>query len=142
MTIVVGYIPSPEGSAAFEQAAEIARGGRHKLLVINTGHHGNNAHPNFAAAQDLDAIDAELDQARIDHEIRQSGGPESAAEVILSAADEVDADLIVIGLRRRSPVGKIISGSTAQAILLDARCPVLSVKPRQRLFQQPDLGPT
>lgn len=135
MTIVVGYIPSPEGSAAFEHAREIARDGRHKVLVINTGHHGNNSHPNFAASQDLDAIDAELTEAGIDHEIRQSGGSESAAEVLLTAADEVDADLIVIGLRRRSPVGKIISGSTAQAVLMDAHPPVLSVKPRQRFFQ-------
>jgi nucleotide-binding universal stress UspA family protein len=134
MIIVVGYIPSAEGSAAFEQARELARTGGHKLVVINTGHHGNNAHPNFASAQDLDAIDADLTDAGIEHEIRQSGGPTSAAETILAAADESDAGLIVIGLRRRSPVGRIISGSTAQAILIDARCPVLSVKPGQALL--------
>lgn len=135
MNIVVGYIPTPEGSAAFEHARELARAGHHRLVVINTGHHGNNAHPNFADSQDLDAVDAELTELGIDHEIRQLGGPESAAEVILTAAEESDAGLVVIGLRRRSPVGKIISGSTAQAVLLDARCPVLSVKPRQRYLQ-------
>ncbi|QGN33113.1 universal stress protein [Microlunatus sp. Gsoil 973] len=134
MIIIVGYIPSPEGSAAFEQARELARGG-HDLVVINTGHHGNNAHPNFASAQDLDAVDAELTEAGINHEIRQPAGRTSAAEVILAAADELDAGLIVIGLRRRSPVGKIISGSTAQAILVDARCPVLSVKPGQAVLK-------
>jgi nucleotide-binding universal stress UspA family protein len=50
------------------------------------------------------------------------------AEEILSVAAEVDADLIVIGVRRRSPLGKLVTGSTAQQILLDATCAVLAVK--------------
>jgi nucleotide-binding universal stress UspA family protein len=132
MNIVVGYIPTPEGSAAFEHARETARSGPHRLVVVNTGHHGNNAHPDFATPQDLDAIDTELAGAGIDHEILQPAGSDSAAEAILAAADDTGADLIIIGLRRRSPVGKIITGSTAQAVLIDANCPVLSVKPGQR----------
>ena len=46
----------------------------------------------------------------------------------MAVADEVDADMIVIGLRRRTPVGKLIMGSNSQSILLDASCPVLAVK--------------
>ena len=46
------------------------------------------------------------------------------------SANETDADLIVIGLRRRTPVGKLILGSNAQRILLDAPCAVLAVKGR------------
>ena len=51
-----------------------------------------------------------------------------ASEEIVRAADEARADLIVIGLRHRSPVGKLLMGSTAQSVLLDAECPVLAVK--------------
>ena len=43
-------------------------------------------------------------------------------------ANEVDADFIVIGLRRRTPVGKLLLGSNAQRILLEASVPVLAVK--------------
>ena len=50
------------------------------------------------------------------------------AEDLISIAERVAAELIVIGLRRRSPVGKLILGSNAQRILLDAHCPVLAVK--------------
>jgi nucleotide-binding universal stress UspA family protein len=50
------------------------------------------------------------------------------AEDLISIAEEVEAELIVIGLRRRTPVGKLILGSNAQRILLDASCPVLAVK--------------
>ena len=52
------------------------------------------------------------------------------AEDLISIAETSDAALIVIGLRRRTPVGKLILGSNAQRILLDAPCPVLAVKVR------------
>jgi len=49
-------------------------------------------------------------------------------EALIAVAKETSADFIVIGLRRRTPVGKLILGSNAQRILLEAPCPVLAVK--------------
>ncbi len=126
--IVVGYIPTPQGVAALEAAVDLARltGGR--VTVVNTGHNGNYADPAFATAQDMDTIDLQLANAEIPHEVRQPTEGRSAADEILVVAGEIGADLIVIGVRRRSPVGKLVTGSTAQQILLDAECAVLSVK--------------
>ena len=131
MNIVVGYLPTREGTTAFDHALSLARREGGKLVVVNAGRNGDNSDPSFASAADLDAIAAELDDAGVDHEVRQSTTTVSAAEAIIDTASDVSADLIVIGLRRRSPVGKVITGSTAQAVLLDASCPVLAVKPGQ-----------
>jgi nucleotide-binding universal stress UspA family protein len=128
VTVVVGYIPTEEGLAAVDHAIELAQRDNAQLVVVNTGHHGDNSHPLFATAQDLDALDARLQEIGLEHEIRQPTGGNSAAYEILATATELAAELIVIGIRRRSPVGKLVTGSTAQQILLDADCAVLAVK--------------
>ena len=127
-SIVVGYIPSPEGIAAFERAKEEAQLRSEPLIVVNTGQDGNYASPLFASAEDIDAIQAELAAAGISHEMLQPTNGVTAAEEILRVAKERAAGLIVIGIRRRSPVGKLLLGSTAQQVLLDAPCAVLAVK--------------
>jgi nucleotide-binding universal stress UspA family protein len=95
---------------------------------MNTGVGDNYATPSFATPQDLDAIRAQLSDAGIDHEVLQPTNGLSPADEILMAAAAHDATRIVIGIRRRSPVGKLFTGSTAQQVLLEADCPVLAVK--------------
>jgi len=58
----------------------------------------------------------------------QSETVHDAADFVLQAEQEHDVSLIVVGLRRRSRVGKLIMGSIAQRILIEADCPVLAVK--------------
>ena len=131
-TILVGYTPTPEGTAALARATlEAKQQGAH-LAVLNTGKDGNYNDPVFATEQDIDAVDAQLTDADIPHSIHRPNDDLSAADSILNAAHDLAADLIVIGLRRRSPVGKLITGSTAQEVLLGADCPVLTVKAPQR----------
>ena len=51
------------------------------------------------------------------------------ADELLKAMDRADADLLVIGIRHRSPVGKLLLGSVSQQLLLECPKPVLAVKP-------------
>jgi nucleotide-binding universal stress UspA family protein len=49
-------------------------------------------------------------------------------EDLLAYAREQNVDEIVIGIRKRSRMGKLLFGSTAQFLILNAHCPVLTVK--------------
>ena len=128
MTIVVGYIPRPEGLAAVDAAIVEAERRGERLVVVNTGHHGDNTDPSYAAPQDLDALDAQLTARGVEQLVGGCPATGRLADLVLDAADDVKATLLVIGLRRRSPLGKLITGSTAQQVLLDATCDVLAVK--------------
>ncbi|RJK96288.1 universal stress protein [Vallicoccus soli] len=130
MTIVVGYVPKAEGRAALRRAAEEARLRRTKLVVLNSHRGGRDldAEENARSEAELARVGEELAAAGVEHEVRQLVRGLEPAEDLIAVAEEESADFIVIGLRRRSPVGKLILGSNAQRILLDAPCPVLAVK--------------
>jgi nucleotide-binding universal stress UspA family protein len=129
-SIVVGYVPKAEGRAALRRAADEARLRNLRLVVINS-HRGGREFDREDAIEseaELDEVRSELDKAGVENEVRQLVRGLDPAEDLISVAEELDAELIVIGLRRRSPVGKLILGSNAQRVLLDAACPVLAVK--------------
>jgi nucleotide-binding universal stress UspA family protein len=125
-TVVVGYVPKPEGNAAVRAAVAEAQLRSADLLVVSSQRGGDDE--SGAAEQELESVRAVLDESGVAYEVRQVGGGFEPAEDLLSIAEASSAELIVIGLRRRSPVGKLILGSNAQRILLDAHCPVLAVK--------------
>lgn len=127
-TIVTGYVPTPEGEAALEWAIDHAAATDAALVVV--ARLGGAVEVGVSEEQELDALDARLDGAGISHEIFQFSGSAGAADSILDHAGRTRADLVVIGQRRRSPVGKLVMGSTSQRILLEADCPVVAVKPR------------
>jgi nucleotide-binding universal stress UspA family protein len=130
MAIVVGYVPRAEGKAALRRAAEEARLRNVRLIVINSNRGGGHLDDEDAVEheRELAEVRAQLDAEGIDNEVRQLVRGMDPAEDLIAVADETSADFIVIGLRRRTPVGKLILGSNAQRILLEAQCPVLAVK--------------
>ncbi len=130
MAIVVGYVATPEGRAALDRAAQECRLRSTRLVVINSNRGGKDLTGREAAEseEELAVIRKQLDDLGVEHEVRQLVRGLEPAEDLIAVAEEIDADFIVIGLRRRSPVGKLILGSNAQRILLEAPCAVLAVK--------------
>jgi nucleotide-binding universal stress UspA family protein len=129
-TIVVGYVPKPEGKAALRRAAEEAKLRDSRLVVVNSHRGGREFDRDDAIESEaqLAEVKSLLTETGVAHDVRQLVRGMDPAEDLVNVAAEVDAELIVIGLRRRSPVGKLILGSNAQRVLLDAPCPVLAVK--------------
>jgi nucleotide-binding universal stress UspA family protein len=115
--IVVGYSEAPEGRAALARAISEARIRKSQLVVVALS-------PDEGTA----GLAAELAATGIPHRIHGADGTLEPAEELINAAVSLSADFIVIGLRRRSPVGKRLLGSNAQRVLLDASCAVLAVK--------------
>ncbi|MGP3927824.1 universal stress protein [Streptomyces sp. 8N616] len=128
MTVVVGYIATPEGRAAVDEAAREASRRGARLVVVNAAAEDAYVDKALARQDDLDRLRRWLEDNGVEHEIRQPDAGRSPADEIVTTGEELTAELIVIGLRRRSRVGKFLLGSTAQLILLNADCPVLAVK--------------
>lgn len=130
MPIVVGYLPTPEGRAALRRASAESQLRGSKLVVIDSNRGGKDVDAQEAGRYELELenVGRELAEAGVEYEVRQLVRGLEPAEDLIAVAKELSADFIVIGLRRRTPVGKLILGSNAQRILLDAPCPVLAVK--------------
>ena len=128
MKILVGYVPTPEGEAALTAAAAEAELRGASVLLLNTSRGDAYIDARYANEEELAAAQAKLRDRGVEVNIQQAVGTGDVAGELLKAAAAEDVTLIVLGLRRRSPVGKLILGSTAQRVLLEAPVPVLAVK--------------
>lgn len=127
-SVVVGWTPDDFGAVALEHAISEAGARGARILVVNGSKGDALVDDRYAGDEALAALGARLEREGVEHEVRQVMGRD-VGDAVVAIADEVDADLVVVALRRRTPVGKLLMGSVAQRILLEAHCPVLAVKP-------------
>jgi nucleotide-binding universal stress UspA family protein len=128
MTVVVGYIPNRYGEAALEAGiVEVRRRGG-DLVVVNSSRGDALIDNRYLGEAGVAELERRLVGAAIPASVRHALGPD-VADSIVDVATEVGAELIVIGIRKRSQVGKMLMGSVAQKVLLDAPCDVLAVRP-------------
>ena len=121
MTIIAAYQQTPEGQAAVRRAIAEAELRSTDLIVVTAPAHGDES---ISSIPELDALPASGPAAVVRPAVR----PDHLADEVVDLASEISAELIVIGLRRRSPVGKLLLGSAAQHILLNSTVPVLAVR--------------
>ncbi|HUW15737.1 MAG TPA: universal stress protein, partial [Actinomycetes bacterium] len=103
-TIVVGYVPKAEGEAALHRAIEEAQLRGFRLIVVNSQRGGKTADFEELALTDeqVNAVKARMADAGVDHEVRGLVLGNDPADDLVGVAEEVRADLIVIGLRKRT----------------------------------------
>ena len=128
MTIVVAYVPRPEGQAALDKGMEIAKRRNERLVVVNASPGGPKEDTSMADVQDVERVEKLLAGAGLDAQFKQFIRGKDAVEEIEALIDSQQASLLIIGIRKRSAVGKLILGSVAQDLLLSVSCPVLAVK--------------
>jgi nucleotide-binding universal stress UspA family protein len=128
MTILVAYVPRPEGEAALEKGIEIAKRRQERLVVVNASVGGKQIDPSMAEVRDVERVEAMLAASGVDAQFKQFVRGQNAVAEIEALVDSLQASVLIIGLRKRSAVGKLILGSVAQELLLSVPCPVLAVK--------------
>jgi nucleotide-binding universal stress UspA family protein len=123
MSVAVGYVATQEGRAALSAAIGEAALRKTGLQIMGP----LPGETSTESESDIREAIAAAAAVGVDVSLRRNEGSD-AAELMIDASYEEDIELIVIGVRRRSPVGKLFLGSTAQRVILEAGCPVTAVK--------------
>ena len=128
MTILVAYVARPEGEAALDKGIVIATRRNEALVVVNAGPGGRDSSGSVIDGYEGERLAARLAKLPVPAEFKHFVRGKSTADEIEALVNHLDVSVLVIGLRRRTAVGKLLLGSTAQEILMTVSCPVLCVK--------------
>jgi len=127
MTILVAYVSRPEGEAALDKGIEIATRRNEHLVVVNAGPGGRD-NTGVVDGYEGERVAARLAALPIQAEFKHFVRGKGTVEEIEALVEQYEVSVLIIGLRKRSAVGKLLMGSVAQEILLNVSCPVLAVK--------------
>ena len=130
MNILVGYDGSKVAADALKLAQEQAKAFDGKVFVVTSMVGGPEVlREDFEKAEkDLEFAKLDFKKEEIPCDARLSVRGLQAGEDLVQFAEENKIDLIIVGIRRRSRVQKLVFGSNAQYVILEAPCPVLTVK--------------
>jgi nucleotide-binding universal stress UspA family protein len=131
MNILVGYDGSNAAKDALKLAKNTAKAFDAKIIVVKsvTSHQPLDPGIFKAADEKLEwEIQNQINGDMIRYETRLLVSSRSSGENLVWFAEQSNISKIIIGVRKRSKVGKLLLGSTAQYVILHAPCPVVSIK--------------
>lgn len=130
MSVIVGYLTSEPGQKALELGIEEARLRDTDLVVVHSmrGAGKDEDEDVIKIDRELDALDQRLSGEGVAFSVHNYVRGNEPAQDIVQAAEELGGELIVIGVRQRTSAGKFLLGSNAHDIIMEAPCPVLTVK--------------
>lgn len=130
MKILIGYDGSKESRKALDivkQYAKILSAEAYVLTVVEGGPHAVRE-VYQKAEEDLTFAKNSIAAAGVRCTAKLSAQGLEPGEDLLQFAEENAIDLIITGIQKRSKMGKLLFGSNAQDVILNAACPVLTVK--------------
>lgn len=130
MKILVGYKGVNVGKDLLEIALTHAKAFKGEVLVVTSMVGGGKSEQSHVqnAEENLEKAKKYFDDRGVACKTHLLVRGLEAGEDLVNFANEKEVDEIIIGVKSRSKVGKLLFGSTAQAVILQADCPVLSVK--------------
>ncbi|MCG8683605.1 MAG: universal stress protein [Desulfobacterales bacterium] len=130
MKILVGYKGINVGKDLLKLAAKHAKAFEGIVVVATSMREGaeNDQKKIVEAEKNLELAANFFKQNDVDCQTHLLIRGMEAGEDIVAFANEKQVDEILIGVKSRSKVGKLLFGSTAQAVILTANCPVVTVR--------------
>ena len=130
MNLVLAYDGSDSSKTALALTKKLAKEMKAKVNVVvsRIGGRASDTKAIDKAEMQLKFVEEALAEAGITCEQHLLIRGLQPGEDIVDFAEEVQADFIIVGIFKTSRVGKIITGSTAQHVILNATCPVITVK--------------
>jgi nucleotide-binding universal stress UspA family protein len=130
MKILVGYKGVNVGKELLKVALGHAMAFKGEVLIVTSMIGGEKAEQQLVqeSEDNLEKVKKYFDEKQVPCKTHLLIRGLEAGEDIVDFANEKGVDEIIIGVKSRSKVGKLLFGSTAQAVILQADCPVVSVK--------------